>query len=93
MTGSERLGMIPLSYNCEADFVSRSNLVEGHRIAAHLLGARNDIRGFSLVLHGTLKGALQSLEVRNSLDTQDKAESEARTKLNPLYKSGKGILY
>ena len=40
-----------------------------------------------------LKGALQNLEVKNSLDIQDKAESEARTKLNSLYESGKGILY
>ena len=51
MTGSEGLGMIPLFCHCEADFVSRSNLVEGQEIAAHLLGAHNDIRGFSLVLH------------------------------------------
>jgi hypothetical protein len=53
MTGNEGLGMIPLFCHCEPGFVSRGNLVEGHRIAAHLLGGRNDIRDFSLVLHGT----------------------------------------
>ena len=37
--------------HCEADFVSRSNLVEGQGIAAHLPCALNDIRGFSPVLH------------------------------------------
>ena len=51
MTGSEGLGMIPLFCHCEADFVSRSNLMEGQGIAAYLFGARNDIRDFSLVLH------------------------------------------
>ena len=51
MTDSEGLGMIILFCHCEAAYVSRSNLVEGQGIAAHLLGARNDIRDFSLVLH------------------------------------------
>ena len=49
MTWSKGPGMIPLLCHCEADFVSRSNLVEGQEIAAHLSGAHNDIRGFSLV--------------------------------------------
>jgi len=51
MTWSEGLGMAPLFCHCEADFVSRSNLVEGQGIAAHFSGTRSDIRGFSPVLH------------------------------------------
>ncbi|MCJ7669642.1 MAG: hypothetical protein MUO61_03890 [Dehalococcoidia bacterium] len=43
MTGSEGLGITSLCCHCEADFVSRSNLVEGRGIAAHLSGVRNDI--------------------------------------------------
>ncbi len=41
-TKSEGLTMAPLSCHCEADEVSRSNLVEGPGIATHLSGARND---------------------------------------------------
>jgi len=47
MAWNEGAGMTPLFCHCEADFVSRSNLVEGQEIAAHLSGARNDVRGFS----------------------------------------------
>jgi hypothetical protein len=34
--------MTPPLCRCDADEVSRSNLVEGHGIATHLSGARND---------------------------------------------------
>ena len=37
-----RLAITSLSCRCEADDVSRSNLMEGCEIAAHLSGVRND---------------------------------------------------
>jgi len=43
MTWSEGPGMTPLFCHCEADFVSRSNLVEGQEIATpRQVGAHND---------------------------------------------------